>query len=546
VRSLQTKASRDVKLNFDEGVIDSIFAEFNQGQLPGVAVGIAINGRPVYRKGFGLANMELPVQLSPTIRMRIASITKHFACLAYLLLCEEGKASLDDPVGKHLPESHPLVHRATMRQLMSNVSGLRDALDLCLTFCGFGNRVSTDEMVALYRNISDVSAPPGSTWLYNNGNWQILTVVIERISGKPLEQFFQERIFAPIGMYQTLLRRVDTDFVAHSAAPHMIGPTGTYEKNERANLFVTALAGEGGIVSTVDDMLRWLAHMDAPIVGTPGSWKGLKTPQILANGTSTGYGFGLISGRYRGARILYHPGGGTGSNAQMVKVLDAGLDLIVMSNRHDVSSVVLTNRILDACLTGLDSPRRPSKVIPVSGVYYSPTTGRVVQFCSEKSVPWTEEGQQLVSIDGMEMHVEPDESGVLWAAGIFEVKQSINVLGQNERPTRIRFSDFGNVEELVIGRSQTSSHARSITGRYRSDATNTELAIYAADESPRLITTGPFGSAEYLFECLAQDVWRARHRTLSFHGGVLTFEADGTACRFSNAYNRSICFRRLN
>src|SRR5438128_1835507 len=112
--------------SFDEKKIDAVFADLNQCHLPGAAVGIAIGGKPVYRKGFGLANMELSVVLSPSIRMRIYSTTKHFTCLAYMLLCEDGKAGIDDPIGKHLPELHPVSRNVTVRQLMGNISGLRD------------------------------------------------------------------------------------------------------------------------------------------------------------------------------------------------------------------------------------------------------------------------------------------------------------------------------------------------------------------------------------------------------------------------------------
>src|SRR5882724_6726848 len=90
-------------VKFDEKALDAIFADLNQARLPGAAVGIALNGTPVYRTGFGLANMELPVVRSPTIRMRIGSTSKHFTCLAYLLFCEEGKAGIDDPLAKYLP-----------------------------------------------------------------------------------------------------------------------------------------------------------------------------------------------------------------------------------------------------------------------------------------------------------------------------------------------------------------------------------------------------------------------------------------------------------
>src|SRR6202022_3356579 len=109
-------------VEFDEKKIDAIFAKVDQCQMPGAAVGIAIGGKPVYRKGFGLASMELPLVLSPSIRMRIYSTAKHFTCLAYMLLCEGGKAGIDDPIGNVLPELHPVTRKVTMRQLMGHVS----------------------------------------------------------------------------------------------------------------------------------------------------------------------------------------------------------------------------------------------------------------------------------------------------------------------------------------------------------------------------------------------------------------------------------------
>src|SRR5688572_21359776 len=111
-------SARKLAVAFDEQKIDSIFADLNQCRLPGATVGMAVDGRPVYRKGFGMASMEMPVVLTPNTRMRMASVTKHITCFAYLLLCEDGKAAIDDPLGKFYPEFHPVTRRVTMRQLM--------------------------------------------------------------------------------------------------------------------------------------------------------------------------------------------------------------------------------------------------------------------------------------------------------------------------------------------------------------------------------------------------------------------------------------------
>lgn len=546
-------SDKALAIEFDERRIDAIFAELDQCHLPGAAVGIAIGGTPVYRKGFGLANMELPVVLSPTIRMRIASTTKHFTSLAYMLLCEDGRAGIDDRIGTYLPELHPVTHKVTARQLMGNVSGLRDAHDICWRFSGTGRPISSASLLSLYRDMDDVNADPGTSWIYNNGGFLILSVAIERITGKSLEDVFRERIFEPVGMHDTMLRRWDTDFMPNSATLHMmnppldqvtlhmVNPAGDFEKSYLG----TASAGEGGVVSTVHDMLRWLAHIDAPVVGSTGTWETMKAPQTLANGTSTGYGLGLVIARYRGIETLYHPGGWMGGNAQMLKVPAAGLDVVIMVNRHDVLGVMLAKKILDACLPGLDPVTAPSSHPLASGIFRSPTTGRVIQLRTSPT-PWSKEAQQVASIDGTDTPVQPDYQGVLWPTGGLDfVKQSLTLIGDPAKPTSIRLSDFGNLDELVAVEPAKKINLRAVAGRYRSDATGTEATISETDDCSQLTMVGRFGSVVYELECLADGIWRAKSsRTVIPPSGLLSFDSDGGVVRFSSSQTRALPFRR--
>lgn len=220
-----------LKAIFDERAIDATFRELDQANLPGAAVGLAIGGVPVYRKGFGLASMELPVVLTPHTRMRLYSITKQFTCFAYLLLCQQGKAGIDDAVGEYLPELHAVTRRVTMRQLMSNTSGLRDACDIRWFFCGIDSLIPARELLTLYRDIEDINFYPGQAWCYNNGGFHILSAVIERLAEQPLEEVFRRLIFEPIGMHDTLLRRVDSDYVSNSATMHLHVAGKTYKRS---------------------------------------------------------------------------------------------------------------------------------------------------------------------------------------------------------------------------------------------------------------------------------------------------------------------------
>lgn len=530
----RTSIDSEIAVEFDETRIDSIFSELQCSALPGAAVGIAIRGRPVYRKGFGLANMELPVVLAPTMRMRIGSTSKHFTSLAYMLLCEDGRAGIDDPVGKYLPDLHPVTRAITIRQLMTHVGGLRDAHEISWQFCGTGRAASSADLLSFYRDVDDVNAAPGTAWSYNNGGYLILSSVIERISGQSLESFLRERIFDPIGMFDTVLRRWDTDFVPNSASLHMTNAAGRYVKS----YIGMALAGEGGIVSTVDDMLRWLAHMTAPMIGSTETWATMKTPHRLANGASTGYGLGLITNRYRGVETLFHGGGVLGGNSHMLKVPAAGLDVAIMVNRQDVLGLDLVNKILDACLPDLEPVRGMSHCALATGTFRSPITGRVIQL-------YAKDGQQIVSIDGYDWHFVSAENGVLRPAPIWShLKLKVATVGDPRRPTAIRFSDFSNTDDLVAVRPPESVDTRAITGQYRSSTTGTGATISESEEGLRLVTVGRFGSMTYRLECLAEGIWRARSGCAIPWDAILSFCGDGAAFLFTTLRTRALSFRR--
>lgn len=542
IARLESDAEAGQTFKFDEKKIDAVFTDLNQCQLPGAAVGIALGGRPVYRKGFGLASMELPVVLSPGTRMRIGSVSKQFTCLAYLLLCEDGRARLEDPVEKYLPKLHPVAHGVTVRQLMNHTSGLRDAMSVKLQLSGkAGKVVSTSDLLAYHQKNCDLNAPPGVTFIYNNGCYVILSAIVERIAQQPLENVLRYKIFEPIGMVNTMLRRWDTDFVPNCATTHALDQHGGYRK-----LYYGAdFAGGGAIISTIDDMLRWMRHMESPVVGTAVTWDAMKTPHLLANGTSTEYGLGLFNGRYRGVETLYHAGGWTGGNALMLKVPAAHLDIMIMTNREDVSAFLLANKILDMCLSGLSAAvAAPDRPLP-TGVFRSPATRRVVRLVSSSNVPWADKWCHIMSIDGLDMAIEAIDAKTFRPTGVFAgSRRSIQLLGDPQCPSAIRLSDYGNVDELLAVASAERRPA-PIEGAYRSEATETEAVIFVEDGCLRLRTSSPFGFAVRILESFGAGVWNATSKDDSL-SLVLSFDDDYKGFRMFTRSLQGLIFRRLS
>jgi len=525
-----------IAVAFDDEKIDAIFKGLDHCDMPGVAVGIAIGGAPVYRKCYGLANLELPTVLSPSMRMRIYSITKQFTSFAYMLLCEEGRATVDDPIGKYLSQLHPTSHSVTMRQLMGHVGGLCDAHMIKWQFSGIEQKVTSAQILSFYHDVDEVQFPPTTAYSYSNGGYLLLTSAIEEIAGCGLEDVLRKRVFEPVGMHDTLLRRYDDGFVANSATTHRMTAAGCFARSNDMG----AWAGEGGAVSTIDDMLRWLAHFDRPAIGNAETWSLIKSQQRLANGTLTGYGCGLQQGRYRGIEVLYHGGGGQGANALMLKVPSVGLDVIVITNRDDVSSTSLTAEILDTCLSGLEPPVTAFPGPIANGVFRSPTTGRILQLYAEGE-------KQIAFSGGVVSQFQRASDRWIWQTDPFQKnKLGIMLLNDQENPSKIRIEDYGNTDELIRVAPEQQPCRWEIAGVYRSLTTGTDALIIDDAGIMRLKFTGRFGPNDYALEHLAGGIWRTKlHRTASWLGGILSFDSVGDF-EYMNQSIRSLKFRRVS
>jgi D-aminopeptidase len=444
-------------------------------------LGIAIDGRPVHR------------QHSST-RMPLGCSAKPLTAFAYLLLCQEGRAALDDPLAKYLPEIHPVARQVTVRQVMSHTSGLRDACDIKLQFGATGGAPLTDDgLLAFYRDMDDLNAEPGTTWIYNNGAWVLLRIAIERIIEQSFEEVMRERVFERVGMCDS------------SVCP------------------------SGAIVSTVDDLLRWLAHPDVP-------WASMKEPQRVANGASTGYGLGLVVGRHRGVETLSHPGSTSSGTAQILKVPAAGLDIAVLIEGHDRWAVTEANRILDERLGPLETVM-PSVASPLAtGVFRSPKTDRVVQL-------FAREATQIAMIDGFDMPVAHDERGSLspTAPFVFGPRQTLALTGDSREPSAIQLSECGNADELIRVTPGLRPDLRAIAGHYRAPSAAISAHIHESAAGAQLDVSCRFGQARYDLEYLADGIWRARQADTAW-GGTLSFDAGSRTMKFFSYNTRGLPF----
>jgi D-aminopeptidase len=363
---------------FDTARIDAVLSPHDRSDRPGLAVGVAHRGRPLLRRGLGLASVELPVVLTPSTRLRVASVTKQFCALAVMLLAEDGKLSIDDSIRHHLPDLPPWAAPITLAQLMGHTSGMRCSIDLLFFLHGTAGRaVGANVQREMLRGLGSVNFAPGSDFVYCNGGYTLLTELVERLADQPFGDFLRERVLQPVGMHDSLLRADDELCLPNTATQHRAIAGGGFARGH----FGPPHDGAGGLVSTVDDMLRWMDHLRHPRVGTAATWAAMRTPLQLRDGASTGYGLGLMSGVHRGLRVLHHSGLVFGGTSQMIQVPDHELDIIVLANHGGIDSIGVAEQIIDACITGLP-PAPLAARLDVEGEFLDAERGRLVRLLS--------------------------------------------------------------------------------------------------------------------------------------------------------------------
>lgn len=490
----------------DPHALDKLFRPFDRTDAPGYAIGIAAPGQVPYRRGFGMASVELPVALSPTIRMRIGSTSKHFTALAILLLAEEGRLSIEDSPRTYLPELPSWADAITIRQLLAHTSGMRDSLDLLLFSAGAGRAASPAMQINYLASLDSVNFAPGTSWNYNNGGYVLATEIVARASGQSFADFLRDRIFIPVGMHNTLLRWLDTDLVPNSATLHVPRPDGGWDRG----VFGTEIGGEGGIASTVDDMLRWLEHMRQPTVGSAASWAAIKRPQV-----SHGYGLGLFNERRRGLQIYQHAGAVVGGSCQMVTVEEPTLDIVILSNGlPGMETYRLINTIIDQCIPGLPAAavgRSPDRV--VTGTFHSAATGRVIGLTEA-------DGKQAVRFGAVSLAATADDAGAL-SVEIIPSDMRLTVATDGER---IDLVEFGAADRLDRVIPPHHVDATAIAGKYANATAGITAAIDGV--AATMSVAGMLGDLRYRLVPLSDQLWEAQAEgplpivaTMEFSGG---------------------------
>ncbi len=496
--------------------LDALFSPACRSDAPGLVVGVAQHGRILYRRGFGLASVEHGTANTPATRMRIGSTSKQFTCLAALLLAEDGLLDIDASVRAYLPELPPIGPEPTLRQLMTHTSGYRCYLDL--GFIADGMAIKPPGVAwRVQRRQREANFAAGTNMVYCNSGYQLLSRVIEQVGGLPFEQFLQRRIFEPLGMDDT--SSVPSDFELHPgmATLHVPLPAARGGGWRRGIFPTEELRGEGAVVSTVDDMLRWLAHLRAPRkrVGSAASWEQMLTPAALANGLANSYALGLMRHGYRGVEVIHHPGAVIGGASQMLTVPSHALDIIIIGNGAAASPRELALRIVDALLADeltatTDANASAARFAPLLGRHYigrdsglvfgfSEAAGGALGLCLVNGPP------VALRDDGAQLRQAFEDMAI----GPF-VLQTAQLRAEAAAPPWLDMIEAGRTERcdlLPEVPPPLAEAAAPLVGRYWSDDLHAEAHVRFDGARLLLHIHGEHGGNRYGLQALSTEVF---------------------------------------
>lgn len=341
--------------------IDSLFSEWNKSDVPGCALGIIRDGELIYSKGYGIADLEHDVEITPSSVFYIGSVSKQFVTFSILLLEEQGKLNLDDRIQKYLPDFPEYGTPLTIRHFIHHTSGVRDYLSLMhLKGRNYLDNADVDEVYELIKKQKELNFSPGEKHLYSNSCYFMLAMIVEKVAGQSLKTFAHENIFQPLGMRNTLFYDDNTDLIKNRVFSYDKKP----DEDGFNNLIMRFdLVGSGGVYSNVEDMYLWDQNFYNNKLGKGGQEiiQKMHKEGLLNNGESSGYAFALNNGTYKGLKTVSHSGGLAGYRAQLMRFPDENFSVIILANRGDANPTSKAFQIADILLKDKFVNQPPNK-----------------------------------------------------------------------------------------------------------------------------------------------------------------------------------------
>ncbi len=328
--------------------VDTIFARWSRPGSPGCALGVIRDGRLIYARGYGEANLDYGIPNSPRMVYYIGSDAKQFTAAAVALLALQGRIGLDDDVRKYFPELPDYGTPITVRELIYHTSGIRDMYVLmALAGLRLEDVFPDSEALRLLARQKELNFKPGTEWNYSNSGYWLLGQLVRRVTGESLRVYADSAIFRPLGMSHTHF---------HDEPGHVMKDRAmSYEEDGAGGYRIAYLQnfdkiGAGGLYSTIEDLQKWDENYYTHQVGGEALQRIIHTRAVLARGDTLPYAFGNEEGRYRGLRTTEHGGAMMGYKAHILRFPDQRFSVLETCNLGSIDPGRLAHQVADVYL----------------------------------------------------------------------------------------------------------------------------------------------------------------------------------------------------
>lgn len=349
------------KATTPNGQVDELFTVWDSDSTPGAAIAVVQDGDILYKKGYGVANLEYDIPISPSSIFHIASVSKQFTVFSILLLEKQGKLSLDDDIRKYIPEVPDFGQTITLKHLASHTSGLRDQWNL-LAMAGWrlDDVITKEQILKLVSRQKDLNFSPGDEYLYCNTGFTLLAEVVARVSDMTFAEFTHVNIFEPLKMNNTLFYDDHEKIVKNRTYSYHADSTGF-----KKSVLSYANVGATSLFTTVEDLSLWSINFLDPKVGDTTIINLMNTPFVLNDGKTFGGALGQFVGEYKGLNEIQHGGADAGYRTYLSRFPDEKFAVIVFSNSAEFNSGRMAHNVVDIYLKDRikEAPKKEDQTI---------------------------------------------------------------------------------------------------------------------------------------------------------------------------------------
>jgi CubicO group peptidase (beta-lactamase class C family) len=411
--------------------VDRIFAEWDKPGSPGCALGVMRDGRFIYERGYGMANLDYDVPNTTRMVYYIGSDSKQFTAASIALLSLQGRISLSDDIRKYVPEMPDYGTPVTISDLVHHTSGIRDIYTLMsLAGLRLEDVFPDSEALALIARQKELNFKPGTDYLYSNSGYWLLAEIVKRVTGESLRVFADSAIFKPLGMTHTHF---------HDTPGHVMPWRAmSYERDGQGGFHISYLQnfdkiGAGGLYSTVEDLQKWDENYYTHQVGGDALQRVIHQRGVLVSGDTLTYAFGNEISTYRGLPIEEHGGAMMGYKAHILRFPGQHFSVIETCNLGDINPGPLAHQVADVYLADVLGPEPPARERPTRPAADSAT--------------WAPTEAELAAFAG---NYYSDELDVTYHLAVKDGRLTVSYRATPERALRPQATDTFRAGSLVL------------------------------------------------------------------------------------------------